>query len=75
MHTIDYVILFIASASFIFTLFMDRESKKREQHLMTKWAEAEQECATWISMYQDELAQNRILSKELEQYKNEHDNS
>jgi len=54
---------------------MDRESKKREQHLMTKWSEAEQECATWISMYQDELAQNRILSKELELYKNEHDNA
>jgi len=49
---------------------MDRESKKKEQHLMTKWSEAEQECATWISMYQDELAQNRILSKELEQYRN-----
>jgi hypothetical protein len=70
MHTIDYVILFIASASFIFALFMDREGKKREQHLIDKWAEAEQECATWISMYQDELAQNRILSKELEQYRN-----
>jgi hypothetical protein len=70
MNVIDYIILFTVLASCVFTWLDNRLTRKREIHLINKWADAEQECATWISMYQDELAQNRILSKELEQYRN-----
>ena len=70
MNIIDCILLAVTIGTIIIYMVNSDRSLKREINLRNKWAEAEQECATWISMYQDELAENRILSKELEQYRN-----
>jgi uncharacterized protein with von Willebrand factor type A (vWA) domain len=75
--------LIVFSVAYISAVWLDsNKAKKREVELVNKWADSQKETNRWIKNYVEQVKAYADLNKELEktkaeleQYKNEHNNS